>query len=226
MNILNFTPNVKIEIHVKEKILSALKTKYNNLGFGEKAFGGVADFLATTITEESNIDNGIAGIEPLLKAFQSDIDKRVNDAVAKTKAEAPKQEAPKPNDTPPAPAGDEVPSWAKGILDRLDRYEKKEQHDNLVSKAKSKLAQNNVPESFLRGRQINLESEAEIDNLVAQISADYTVFRQDLVNSGVILSTPPDSGGQEKAEAAVAKMIAEKRNNPTMSQGVEGKKLI
>ena len=212
---------------MKEKILAALKTRYKNLGFGDKTFDGVSDFLSQTITEETNIDNGIAGIENLLKAFQSDIDKRVADAIKKSKEEAAKPETPKPDTTTaPAPAGDDVPSWAKGIMDRLDKYEKKEQQANIVGKAKAKLAEEKIPESFLRGRQISLESEADIDNFVAQVKGDYTLFRQDLVNSGVVLSTPPDSGGQEKAEAAVAKMIAEKRNNPTVTAGVEGKKLI
>lgn len=60
---------------MKEKILSALKTKYSNLGFGEKTFSGVADYLALTITEESQIETTITGVENLLKAFQGDIDR-------------------------------------------------------------------------------------------------------------------------------------------------------
>ena len=55
---------------MKTKILSKLKTKYSNLGFGEKAFDGVADYLSKTVTEESQIEAAIAGVEPLLKAFQ------------------------------------------------------------------------------------------------------------------------------------------------------------
>ncbi len=60
---------------MKTKILSQLKTKYANLGFGEKAFDGVADYLSKTVTEESQIEAAIAGVEPLLKAFQGDVDK-------------------------------------------------------------------------------------------------------------------------------------------------------
>lgn len=60
---------------MKDKILSALKTKYSNLGFGEKAFSGVADYLISTITEEAQIETAISGVENLLKAFQGDIDR-------------------------------------------------------------------------------------------------------------------------------------------------------
>lgn len=64
---------------MKEKFLPRLKNKFKNLGFGSNAFEGVADYLATTHPEieESEIDNVISGVEPLLKAFQVDTDRRV-----------------------------------------------------------------------------------------------------------------------------------------------------
>ena len=60
---------------MKDKILSALKTKYKNLGFGDKAFEGVAEYLSGSVTEESQIETAIAGVETILKSFQGDIDK-------------------------------------------------------------------------------------------------------------------------------------------------------
>src|SRR5690606_21564413 len=104
---------------MKEKIFQALKTKSKNLGFGDKAFEGVAAFLATTITEEDQIETGIAGVEPLLKSFQGDIDKRVNDAVTKAKTDAKaeaeeelkkKQQKQDPQTPPPAGGGSEPES--------------------------------------------------------------------------------------------------------------------
>lgn len=101
---------------MKEKIFQALKTKFKNLGFGDKAFEGVAAFLATTITEEDQIETGISGVEPLLKSFQGDIDKRVNDAVTKAKTDAKaeaeeelkkKQQKQDPQTPPPAGGGSE-----------------------------------------------------------------------------------------------------------------------
>jgi len=209
---------------VEEQILTALKTKYKNLGFGEKALSGVAAFLAQTVTEEDGIEPAVTGAELLLKAFQSDIDARVTSAVSKAKSEQKPEQAP-PAEKKPEKKDDEVPTWAKGILDRLDAFEKKEARTTLVSQAKAKLAEKKIPESFLRGRSLELQSEAEIDNLVASIEADYTAFRQDLVNQGVIVNNPQEGGG-DKADAAIAKMIAEKRNNPTIASGVVGKKLI
>lgn len=212
---------------MEEQILSALKTKYKNLGFGEKALSGVAAYLAQTVTEENGVEPAVTGAEPLLKAFQSDIDARVTSAVEKAKKELHKPAEPKPADPKPAEPkpGDDMPAWAKGLMDKFEALERREARSSLVGKAKAKLAERKIPESFLRGRSLDVESEADIDNLVATLEADYTAFRQDLVNQGVIISNPADGGG-DKADAAIAKQIAEKRNNPTAQHGVVGKKLI
>ena len=86
---------------MKEKILSALKTKYKNLGFGDKAFDGVAEYLSGNVTEESQIETAIAGVEILLKSFQGDIDKvrtekselqKKYDELEKSQGGTPKQE--------------------------------------------------------------------------------------------------------------------------------------
>jgi hypothetical protein len=209
---------------VKEKILESLKTKFKNLGFTEKTFDGVASYLAQTITEDTQLETGISGVESLMKAFQSDIDKRVTDAVAKAKAEATKPIEVIPPKVEPKPE-DEVPAWAKGILARLEGYEKRETQASLISKIKTKLAEKKIPESYYRGRSLAVEKEADIDNIVSQIEEDHTAYRQDLVNSGVIISTPAEPGG-DKADAAIGKRIAEQRNNPTAVAGVTGKKLI
>ena len=61
---------------MKTKILSALKTKYANLGFGAKALDGVASVLEKTVTEESQIEDAVNGVEGLLKVFQADNDRQ------------------------------------------------------------------------------------------------------------------------------------------------------
>lgn len=60
---------------MKTKILSALKTKYANLGFNAKALDGVASVLEKTITEDSQIDDAVNGVEGLLRVFQADNDR-------------------------------------------------------------------------------------------------------------------------------------------------------
>ena len=60
---------------MKTKILNALKTRYSNLGFSAKALDGVASVLEKTITEDSQIDDAVAGVEGLLRVFQADSDR-------------------------------------------------------------------------------------------------------------------------------------------------------
>lgn len=67
---------------MKEKITNALKTEYAKLGLGERAFDGVASFLAKTITKEDEIDGVIKSedTKSLLKAFQGESDRLRNRA--------------------------------------------------------------------------------------------------------------------------------------------------
>ena len=53
--------------NMKDLIFKALKTKYKNLGFSEKAFERVADYLAKAVTDEANIETAIDGVEGILK---------------------------------------------------------------------------------------------------------------------------------------------------------------
>jgi hypothetical protein len=98
---------------VKGKILHALKTRYKNLGFSEKAFDAVAALLESSVTDESEIDTATGGVEALLKAFQGDADKRVSDAIARQKASKKNNEPGGENLT----ENDDVPGWAQGLLE-------------------------------------------------------------------------------------------------------------
>ena len=205
---------------MKEKLFEALKTKYTQFGFSARTLEQVADYLGQTVTEEANIEPAVTGAEPLLKAFQGDIDKRVTEAVTKVKAEQRKADPEPPKDKP---KDDDVPAWAKTMMERLESFERKESQAKLSAQLKSKIA-DRVPESFLKGRAITITSEADIDKLATDIESEFTALKQEMVNQGVFVETPkrPQTPGQEGVE--LAKRIAEQRNKG-MSEGVEGKKI-
>lgn len=82
---------------MKTKILESLKTRYKTLGFSDKAFNGVADYLAKTVTDETNIETSTEGVEGLLKAFQGDSDRLRNEiAELKKKVKPAEPTEPKP----------------------------------------------------------------------------------------------------------------------------------
>jgi hypothetical protein len=147
----------------------------------------------------------------------------VTEAVTKVKGEQRKAEPSTQTQQKDRDQQDEVPSWAKGILQRLDAFEAKESQAKLTGILRQKLAEK-VPESFLRGRTITINSEADIDKLATEIEADFTATKQEMINQGVFVELPkkPQTPGQEGVE--IAKRIAEQRNRG-MAEGIEGKKI-
>jgi hypothetical protein len=114
---------------MKEKILAALKTKYSSKGFSAKTLESVADYLAATVSDENNIDTAVTGVEPLLSVFQSETDSRVNAAVAKAKTDTQQQNNPpaganQGNGTQNSNANQDVPSWAKQLIDANEHLQK------------------------------------------------------------------------------------------------------
>lgn len=192
---------------MKEKILQALKTKYKNLGFGDKAFDGVAAFLAQTVTEETAIETAISGVEPLLKSFQSDADARVTSAVAKAKAEKESGADPK-EPKEPKTEGNEPPEWAKALIESNNQLKaelntmksgKTFETRKQTLEAKLKDAPEKFKEKLLKdfGR-MNFEKDEDFDSYLTETEADLAAFNQDLANSGLGANRKPFAGGQTK----------------------------
>lgn len=206
---------------MKEKLIAALKNKYPNLGFSDKTMDNVGDYLSQTVTEEQGIEPAVNGAELLLKAFQGDIDRRVADAITKVKGEQRKAD-PQPKEKPEEQK-EEMPSWAKGLFDKLEAYERKEAQSRMVDQVKSRLS-DKVPESFYRGRQLHAETEADADKLVETIQSEFTALKQDMINQGVFVEVPKKSQAPGQEGVEIAKRIAEQRNKG-MAEGIEGIKI-
>lgn len=221
---------------MKEKLIAALKTKYKNLGFGDKAFDGVAEYLSKTVTEENQIETAIAGVEPILKSVQGDIDKvrtektELQKKIDELEKRVPKQDPPK-NDPP---AGDpNEPTWFKAYREKqeaeatalkmkIEGFEKKETQSGYLSKLKASLKEKGVPEVYWTKRNLSIESDEQLTTIATEIETDYTGFRQEMVNAGVMIDIPKSTDGASKEGATLGKSIAEKRNT-NASEGVKGK---
>lgn len=105
---------------MKNKIKAALQQgQYKNLGLTDKAFEGAAAYLATSITDEAEIETKVNSdeVKALLKSFQG-----VADEARAKKNELtpqPSDNGNQPNSNPePKPQGDEkVPAWAQVLID-------------------------------------------------------------------------------------------------------------
>lgn len=181
---------------MKEKILEALKTKYSHLGFGQKAFDGVAAYLEKTVADESQLETVIAGVEPLLKAFQSDIDKMRTEksALQLQVEELKKQQAAggggQDNREPEKLAFD--PEAFKAELLKTFREEQAaamqqaqqvaQRNAAIVSKAK----EFGIPENF--AVKLSIAQDADLDEY-------FKGMKQDLIDAGFEFSEPPMQGG-------------------------------
>lgn len=221
---------------MKEKILAFLKTKIQ--GVSEAYLLGVADLYSKTVTEETQIESTFTdGVIDLLKLsaaqLQSEGDRRATEAqktALKNFLEKHNlDENGKPKGTPPPPG--DVPEWFKAYQEehtqlktKLDGFEKEKTVSQLKATLVAKLKEKGIPDSYIKGRNLAIEKEEDIDQLVTSIDTDYTTFRQELVEQGVIISVPRAAEGSVKEGEVLGKTIAEKRN-ANSSEGVEGKKV-
>ncbi len=92
-----------------------LKTLFASKGFSPRALEGLAEVLATNLTEESTTEEltaAIEGLKPMTDIMQSEINRQVNDA----KKPKPVEEPAKPADEPAKPVNnDDMPEWAKTL---------------------------------------------------------------------------------------------------------------
>lgn len=74
---------------MEKTILSKLKTAYASLGLGDTFLGSLATSLVSTgLVNDENVDSVVAAQKGMLESFQKSNDKRVADALSKTKAES------------------------------------------------------------------------------------------------------------------------------------------
>jgi hypothetical protein len=117
----------------------------------------------------------------------------------------------------------EEPAWFKTYREakeaeyaelktKLEAQEKSKTQEVLSGKLKSRLKEKGVDEDWLLGRNLAVESEDKIDQLVATVETDYNTFKQKWAEKGVVISPPLTGGGIIKEGAEIGKRIAEKHN--------------
>lgn len=202
---------------MKEKILIALKTKFKNLGFSDATFDTVASFLETTVTEETQIDTSVAGVEGLLKGFQADADKRVTSAVQKVKTETPKGgEEKKQEPTMPPNPTDEIPAWAKGLTDTISALTSKintlesgktleTRKQTLEAKLKAAKCSEQLQAKILKDfSRMNFETQEDFDLYLTETEQDVTTLAQQSVNESLSAIPKPFLGQVNKDGVSTA----------------------
>lgn len=190
---------------MKQKILDALKTKYSNKGFSKEALSGVASYLEKTVTDESQIDNAVSGVEPLLSVFQSDADKLRNE---NTTLKAERDELKKKAETSPANGGgqdtknatdntEQEPAWFTAYKhEQEERFNTLKQESDTLKAEKAKAARTalisetakkyGIPEKFVK--RFSPADDEDLEEFFKGV-------KQDFADSGFEFSEPPAQGG-------------------------------
>ena len=211
-----------------EKLLQALKTKYAHLGLDETILKAIATRLANAVKEESEIENAVKGVEDEVKLLQSVADKgrtslsKAEEARKKLEKELEEERAksnPKPQNppTPPKePKPDEMPEWAKNILEAVTNQGKAIQafqEEKLQQSAKERflnqLKTQGVSETFYKhhlGR--TFKDDEEMNAFVSKLKADEQAFLQTQANRGLSSHSGNVFGGGTDANGVSADVQA------------------
>lgn len=227
---------------MKIKIIEYLKNKFKTMGFSDKAFEAVADYLSKSITKDEELETGTAGVEALLKGFQGDIDRRVTEAVKTTeeklKADAAKAEADKAKGEAgkdKTPAEDEPPAWAKKLIEtneslaaKVASMEGEKIQGSYSEKLKAKLTEAKVPDTYSKAALIGRKfaSDEEVDTLANELVTGWKQVEQDFADKGLGQSAMPQLGSKNAAgvSASVASYV-EGKTKPDAASSLGGKEL-
>lgn len=180
---------------MKEKIFSALKTKFSNLGFSAKAIEGVAESLAATgLVNDENLDAIVEGQKSALSAMQAEIDRRVTSAVEEAKAEA-KNAASGNGGNQNNHNEPEKPFDAEAFKAELLKTIREEQA--AIAQQSQQAAQRSadiaakakefgIPEKFVS--KLSIGQDADLDEYFKGV-------KQDMIDAGFEFSEPPTQGG-------------------------------
>ena len=203
---------------MKAKILNALKTKYANLGLGDKAFDGVASFLEKTSTKEEEIEGVITREDTatLLKSIQGETDSlRTKHAQAVKDFEDYKKLHP---DTKPDPKEGEgkadpaEPEWARklreqneAILAAQAKREKDEKDATTLASVKSALEKAGCTNAGILNLTLKgfaLKENEKEEDAVKRVTEEYNANIKATFGEGVV---PPAGGGTQTPDAKAAR---------------------
>ncbi len=224
---------------MKEKILAHLKTKLAGFAGGvENDFLlEYADHFSKNITEEKEIATTLTdGVIDQIKVAYGFYNKEVVKKTTAAQETALKNfrekhglnedgtpikkvgRPPKDKDVEPDP---DEPKWFTAFKkeqqeanDRLKADIEAQKQEKTSAALTEKVSKHeklkDIPTSYLKGRNLVPKSEAEIDQLVAQIETDYNGFKQEMAEKGVVISVPPTGGGHAGEKSTIDEYLKEK----------------
>ncbi|MEX6691252.1 hypothetical protein QTN47_27330 [Danxiaibacter flavus] len=186
---------------MKQKLLAQLIVKYP--GVSRIFLGLYADKLSAKVTEESQIQGVIDELEnlpisipDLAAEFQKEGDRRVTEAQKKA-AEKKPGEGGKTEEDKTDPKTDDTATLLKTLLQEVQTLKADKAKTSMQTKAAEKLK--DIPARFYDKRALP-EKDEDLEAFVQEVNDDYNAFRQEMVDKGLAINTPP-AGGKSAASA-------------------------
>lgn len=218
-----------------EKILTSLKTKYKHLGLEENYLKVVARRMASTVKEESEIENAVNDVNDELAYAQSQADlqrtlkKQLEDLQKSIKAkggdDTPPATPPTDPATPPLDGGEAIPAWAKVLVEsnavlseNLANLTKERTTQANKQKLLSKLEELGVKENFYKFHVTGktFESDDQIAEFATSIKESHDAFLQENANKGLKGMSNPifsDSSVQKEVSSAAQHYINQNKKD-------------
>jgi len=197
----------------KEKIATALKTKYQRFGLSNEAIDRIASAREKTVTSEDEIEAAVADAatmesiaSELQKMRDTEIQKRTDTQRAfDTYKEKHPDGDPNPNPPadPPKPTEAPEPEWAKKIRERFEREDRekaeKTRRDALTARLKMEGCGNAGVLKFTMDAFTPVENESE-DEAATRLKEAYNANYKSVFGDGPI----PGFGGNGFGDAKTA----------------------
>ncbi|WP_372932432.1 hypothetical protein [Mariniphaga sediminis] len=204
---------------MKEQLLALLVAKF--AGVPKATLERIAEKKAGSVTDEAQLQSIADGID-YGQIVQSEVDSKITDANKKAIQNyetTHKLKDGKPVSTEPVEPGNQKPDDISAIVanavksaveplqQKIESFEKKDTQNTYLGKVKSTLSEKKIPESFWGKRTIDVESDEQLSAVVSEIETDWTNFRQEQINEGVMIDKPASSGGSPSDGESLAKQI-------------------
>lgn len=203
---------------MKEKLLALLVAKF--AGVPKATLERIAEKKAGSVTDEAQLQSITDGID-YGQIVQSEVDSKITEAnklavLNYEKKHNLKEGKPVSTDTVP---GNQIPDDISTIVanavktavqplqEKISSFEKKETFNTYLGRVKSTLSEKKIPESFWSKRALNVESDEQLTAVVTEIETDWTTFRQEQINAGVMIDKPASSTVAGSDGESLAKQI-------------------
>ena len=209
----------------KEKIATALKTKYQRFGLSNEAIDRIASAREKTVTSEEDVDAATADVETmsliaseLQKMRDAEIQKRTDtqrafDTYKEKNPEGGKKPEPEPA---PEPKEQPEPAWAKALRERYEREDReraeRERRDALTARLKAEGCANGGVLKFTMDAYVPVEGES-LDDAAQRIKEAYGANYKEIFGDGGL----PGYGG---AGFGDPKTAAQSKNDFLREQGL------